>query len=403
VGNGVGVSMSLKRLAQGILVLAILAAVGWSTYARLTVHRPAGLLLVSGRIEGDEVSLGAKMAGRVIRLYADEGDRVEPNQLVAELDSEEFTAMLDYTRAEAVAAQKQIAQITSKHAQAMERVKQAEIALKLSRETTVQNIKLRQAGVAQADATLKQVRAQLDNAQYELGRLSGLSEKEVAAQVELRRARDLTRGAEAQVEATESARAQAAAGLELAHAQEKEVLLREAELATAKEMVVEAERGIEQARAKLDSSMAAERAARANLNETKIRSPSAGVVLTRVVEPGEVVDSGGVLYVIVNPDRLHLKGYVQELSMGQVKVGQPARVYIDARPDQPFEARVKRINEQAEFTPKTIETTQQRVKLVFGIELAVDNAERFLKPGLPADGVIRLVPEAPWALPSQLR
>jgi len=395
--------MSLKRLAQAVLVLAIVAAVGWSAYTRLGVKKPSGVMLVSGRIEGDEVSLASKVAGRVVRLHVDEGDTVEPNQLVAELDSEEFTAMWEYTKAEVVAAEKQIGQVNAKHAQAMERVKQAEIALALARESTEEQIRLRQAAVAQAEAAIKQARAQYEYAQFALGRLRGVREKAVAAAVELRRARDMNKAAEAQVEAAESAKAQAVAALTLAQSQRKEVSLREADLAAARQMLVEAEQGLAQARAKLDSSMAAERAGRANLNQTKIHAPSAGIVLTRVVEPGEVVDAGGVLYVIVDPNRLYLKGYVQETSFGQLKINQPARVYIDAMPGRPFEARVKRINQQAEFTPKTIETPQQRVKLVFGIELAVENTDRLLKPGLPADGVIRLDPEAPWALPSQLR
>jgi HlyD family secretion protein len=205
------------------------------------------------------------------------------------------------------------------------------------------------------------------------------------------------------LEEAQAQKAEAAAGLALAEAQKKEIALREADVATARQMLIEAERGIEAARAKVDSSNAAERAAKANFNQTRIYSPCAAVVLTRVVEPGEVVDSGGVLYVIVDPNRLYLKGFVQETDFGKIKIGQPARVYIDALPDGPFEARVKRINQQAEFTPKTIETPQQRVKLVFGIELAVTNTEHLLKPGLPADGVIRIDREAPWAPPSRLR
>ncbi len=395
--------MKLKLLAQAVLVVATLAAVSLTALKRLTTERPEGLLLVSGRIEGDETSLASKVAGRVVKLHVDEGDSVEPNQLVAELDSDEFAAMLDYTKAEVVAAEKQLAQVEAKHAQAQERVKQAEIALKLARQTVEQQIKLRQASLDRAEAGIKAARAQLDNAQYELGRLAALSEKEVAATVELRRARDLTRQAEALHDAAVGQKAEAQAGLALANAQTREIELREAELSSARQMVIEAERGKEAAKAKIDSSMAAERAAKANLGQTKVYAPTAGVVLTRVVELGEVVDAGGVIYVVVDLKRLHLKGFVQELDLARVKVGQAAKVHVDALPDQTFEAKIKRINQQAEFTPKTIETPQQRVKLVFGIELAVTNVDNVLKPGLPADGVIRVNPEAPWAPPSRLR
>lgn len=136
--------------------------------------------------------------------------------------------------------------------------------------------------------------------------------------------------------------------------------------------------------------------AQADLNETKIYSPADGVILSRPVEVGEVVNPGTVLYVLVDLNKLYVKVYVPEPDIGKIKIGLPARVYIDAYPDKYFNGRVTKIYEQAEFTPKNVETKEERVKLVFGVEVSVENPEGLLKPGMPADVVIKWKDNAPW-------
>lgn len=139
--------------------------------------------------------------------------------------------------------------------------------------------------------------------------------------------------------------------------------------------------------------------AQADLNETKIYSPADGVILSRPVEVGEVVNPGTVLYVLVDLNKLYVKVYVPEPEIGKLKIGLPARVYIDAYPDKYFNGRVTKIYEQAEFTPKNVETKEERVKLVFGVEVSVENPEGLLKPGMPADVIIKWKDNAPWIKP----
>lgn len=94
-----------------------------------------------------------------------------------------------------------------------------------------------------------------------------------------------------------------------------------------------------------------------------------------------------------------MKVYVPEPDIGKIKIGLPARVYIDAYPDKYFNGKVTKIYEQAEFTPKNVETKEERVKLVFGVEVSVENPEGLLKPGMPADVVIKWKDNAPWIKP----
>ncbi len=133
--------------------------------------------------------------------------------------------------------------------------------------------------------------------------------------------------------------------------------------------------------------------------ETKIYAPSNGVILSRPAEEGEVVNPGRILYTMVDLQKLYVKVYIPEPELGKIKLGQYARVYVDAYKDCYFNGKITRIYEQAEFTPKNVETKEERVKLVFGAEVSVDNKEELLKPGMPADVVIKIDPKAKWVRP----
>jgi HlyD family secretion protein len=140
--------------------------------------------------------------------------------------------------------------------------------------------------------------------------------------------------------------------------------------------------------------------AQSSLDDLGITAPATGRVMERIVDEGEVIAAGMPLFDIVNLDRLYLKVYVAEQQIGQLRVGLPARIHTDAFPSQPFSATVRYIASQAEFTPKEVQTPDERVKLVYAVKLYLDdNPDRRLTPGLPADAVIRWQEEAPWAKP----
>jgi HlyD family secretion protein len=114
-----------------------------------------------------------------------------------------------------------------------------------------------------------------------------------------------------------------------------------------------------------------------------------GVVTHRPVEVGELVAPGGVVAVLSKLDRLHLTIYVTAVEMGRIRLVQEAEVRIDADPGRAFPGRVVYLSPEAEFTPRNVQTKEDRVKLVFGVKIEVDNPDGALKPGLPADATIR--------------
>ncbi len=126
------------------------------------------------------------------------------------------------------------------------------------------------------------------------------------------------------------------------------------------------------------------------MKETEITAPISGVVLRKNLEVGETANPAVSILTLVNPNDLWLRAYVPETDIGRIKVGQPARLKIDAFKDRAFVGRIVEIASEAEFTPKNVQTQKERVNLVFRIKIGVDNPEGLLKPGLPADAEITL-------------
>ncbi|MEW6324638.1 MAG: efflux RND transporter periplasmic adaptor subunit [Nitrospirota bacterium] len=150
------------------------------------------------------------------------------------------------------------------------------------------------------------------------------------------------------------------------------------------------------ARAEVAAAGALRDEAQAAKTETRIVAPIAGTVATKVAEQGELVFPGKTLVVLVDLDRPYLRVYVPERDIGKVKLGDPARVYIDSFPDQPFEAVVTEIAKKSEFTPKDVHMPDERVTLVYSVKLELKNPQGMLKPGMPADALIRWKPDVPW-------
>jgi len=202
--------------------------------------------------------------------------------------------------------------------------------------------------------------------------------------------------ARAAVQAAREQVVQSEQALQLAEASRVTVTLRKKEVETAMGQLAEARSVVEATQARLQTAAASLKLAQANLDDTRVLAPFSGTVLKKLVELGEVVSAGTPLITLVDLSRLHAKVYVAEAELGNVKIGDDARVYVDAFPKRYFTASVVQIAQEAEFTPRDIHMQDERVKLVFAVKLAIDNPEGFLKPGMPVDARIRWNPSTPW-------
>lgn len=135
---------------------------------------------------------------------------------------------------------------------------------------------------------------------------------------------------------------------------------------------------------------------RSQAGKAVIRAPAAGTILSKGIEAGELAAPGRTIAVLADLARIELKIYVPESEIGKIKLNDPARVRVDAFPQRTFDARVARVDQRAQFTPKDVHMPNERARLVFGVVLAVDNPQAYLKPGMPADAWVRWKPEASW-------
>ncbi len=367
----------LRRWLPGVLLLlgglVLAIALAPRVLPWLQPAPPSGLLFASGRIEGRITTLTPKSSAIVVRLHVDEGQRVRAGELLATLDDP---------------AQRQRVTAAEENRSALvQRLRAADTQLGMTDRQVTLQIEQARAALREAEARRDRARASHLQATRDAERAAALVAKELIATQVAEHAR-LSAELEAQS-------------------------VREAE-----ESVVRTQKQLEQAllgteqlaamRADRDALERQRRQAEAQLAEQKslvadfaVLSPIDGRVLTRSVELGERVETGMALFTLVDLDRLYVKTYVPEPSIGKVALGQEARVHVDAYPDRAFAARVSRVSQEAEFTPKNVETREERVKLVFAVEVALaENPDGVLKPGMPADAVIRWQPDAAWVAPA---
>jgi HlyD family secretion protein len=152
--------------------------------------------------------------------------------------------------------------------------------------------------------------------------------------------------------------------------------------------VVKKQEKIERAEARKKQAEAALRLAETRLGYATLRAPLSGVVLSENVEPGEYVAPGTPVVTVGDLENVWLRAYIQETDLGRVKLGQEARLTTDTYPDKAYRGRVSFIASEAEFTPKNVQTQEERVKLVYRIKIDVPNPDMELKPGMPADAEI---------------
>jgi len=351
----------------GLLVLAVCLAMVSHWWGGL----PEGILWAGGRIEGDETVIAPKIAGRALEVLKDRGDPVAAGDLLVRLSSDQIKAQLDRAREQERYWQ--------------DRVQQAGIDLDYTSQQVPREIAAAEARVASVRARIQEAEAILTKNQQDFERYQRLYQRRVMPQQKLDEAT-------ANLKASEANRA--ALTKELTQAQEQ---LHKIELLPRTVALKRTE--WQSLKARLAAAQAAVREAEANLEDTKVYAPADGVILTREIEPGEVVIAGTPLFTMVDLNRLYLKVFINEPDIGKIRLAQEARIYVDAFPERFFAARVSRVSPRAEFTPKYVETREERVKLVFAVELRAENPHGLLKPGMPGEAVLRWKDNVPWQRP----
>jgi HlyD family secretion protein len=379
-----------KKVVLPILVIALAAGLG-AWYALNHGRHADGTIRLSGNIETTEVGVSFKIPGRVEKRCVDEGDKVSHGQLLATLDTEELEADVDLREAELQTAKAALAELEAGSRQedkdaaaaAVEKARGSVAELRSKNGSLVQEIEAAEAQRAAADVEEKRLKREYDRAQLLYRQQKTITEEQLdQARAAYNVAVQRLHTAEAQLSVVKSSPraeqlAQALSALKQAQAQERLVLAgprRET---------------IDQARAKVKQAEAARRAAATRLSYAKVFSPldSNGVVLSKNIEPGEYVAPGTPVITVADLKKVWLRAYVNSVDMDRIRLNQEVKVTTDASTKE-YKGRIAFISESAEFTPKSVQTEKERVKLVYRIKINIDNAEGDLKPGMPADAWI---------------
>lgn len=358
------------RLALAAALVGAAGLLLWQAQARRGI--PDGLIQANGRIEGDSVIIASKTAGRIVELGVREGDSVQPKQLLVRIDDGIARARLAQAQADIQAAQA--------------RADAARAALALLQRSVPHAIAASEAGVASGETDLARAEAARAQDARDLGRARKLAADKFVGPQFVERAELALKNHQEESNAARAGLERARQALNDARLGPQRIRVSEAEFAAARGALAVAEGKRDEAQSALD--------------DLTLASPAAGVVTSRFANSGEVITAGAPIFELVDLDRLYLKLFVPEREIGKVRRGLAAQIYSDAFPDRPFAATVRYIGSRAEFTPKEVQTPDERVKLMYEVRLYLDqNPGHMLTPGLPADAMIRWKENAAWAKP----
>lgn len=390
--------MSSRRrpvlVVGALLVLGLLGFGAWRLFFA-GPGLPPGVIGVSGRIEGDDAAVGAKTSGRIREITVREGDHVEAGQVIAVLDDAQVRAREQQSEAAVRQAEARVRLSRHQITVLREQLRQSELGVEQARTDAQGRVNEAEGRLAAAEAQLAQAEASYAQAKWEREAYTRLFKQGAVAEQDARQ-KQYTEEGQAAVVAASRRQVEAAQGaLTTARANLANPAIRSSQVAAVQGQILQAEADSAAVQADAERARAQLEEARANRTDLKVIAPFAGTVATRTAEPGEVVTAGTPVITLVNLGEVYLRAFVPGGDIGRVRVGQPARVYLDSAPGTPIDAVVIRIDPEASFTPENTYFRDDRVKQVVGVKLQVRGAVGFAKPGMPADGEI-LVDGGQW-------
>ena len=386
----------IPLLALGAVAVAI--AVWWFGFRKAPVE---DVIKVSGNIELTEVNIAFKTPGKLVELGVKEGDRVKAGDVIGRLDTAQIESQRRMAEAMIQGAESRIAQLRTgiqfqeQNLAGMTDQREAEVAAtKAQLDELLAGARTQEK--EQARAAMSQAEAEASRAASDWQRAQTLFASEDISAADRDRAK-------AAFEATQAALRRARQQLALVeegprqetiHAAKAQMQRAQAALRATKAGSLETDRLRQEQNARL----ADLEQARANLAlvetqlaDSVVRSPVDGVVLVKAAEVGEVLAAGTTIATIADLAHPWLRGYVGEIYQGRVRIGSRVEVKTDSFPDRVFEGRLSFLSSEAEFTPKQIQTQEERVKLVYRVKIDLENPDGALKSNMPADAYIPLL------------
>lgn len=381
------VKFIVRRVVAVVVVAAVVGTAVWYFVLRQPAVDP-NVIKLSGRIEGDDAAVSAKVSGRIREIHVREGDQVKTGQLIAVIDDEQVRARENQERSMVQQAEARVASVRQQIAVLTAQLESSDTGVDQARIDAQGRVSQAEADVAHAEAQLAKEEANLKQARYDEERYVRLASD---GDVPERTGHQARSAAESHTAAVQAARKQveaARAARLIAQSNLSNVAMRSSNSTAIRQQIIQAEADVAAAEAEVLKARARLAEVEADRNDLQIVAPFEGTVATRTAEPGEVITAGTPVITLVNLSTVYLRGFIPEGEIGRVRAGQSGRVYLDSAPTQAIEAVVTRIDPEASFTPENTYFRDDRVKQVVGVKLQLKGAAGFAKPGMPADGEV---------------
>ena len=392
----------LRRYLPGLLFLAVLGGAAFLLWRLFFAGatQPENVITLSGRIEGDPAAIAAKLSGRILEIRVREGDTVNAGDVIALLDDEQIRARETQAQASVTDAEARAEAARAQIAVLQDQLRQSELLTEQARTDAQGRGHQAENEVVAAEAELAKQEAANRIAAFDREAYTRLA---ATGAVPERKGKEAVSTAEQQNAAVAAARRRvesARGALLIAKATLTNPGIRASQAGANRKQIAQQQKEVASANAKIEQARAQLSEAQANRKDLEITAPFNGTVATRTAEPGEVVAAGTAIITLLDLSKVYLRGFIPEGDIGKVKLDQPARVYLDSKPNQPLDAIVTRIDPEMTFTPENTYFRDERVKQVVGVKLQLKSGTGFAKPGMPADGEI-LVQGNTW--PSNTR
>lgn len=345
-------SSKLQKIIFALVAVSGVAAGSYYLWRDGQDKLPAHIASGNGRIEAVEIDIAPRTSGRVADILVDEGRLVTAGQVLARMDTAVLNAQMREARAE---------------------LQKAEIGI----ETALSQVTQREAEMQAATAVVAQREAELDASRKRLARSEELAPRDAIPQSKLDEDRAGFQAAKAAVAAAE------------------------AQTAAARAAIGRAESDVVAARATAEAVRATIQRIEADVDDSVLKSPRDGRVQYRVAQPGEILAAGSAVLNMVDLNDVYMTFFLPTGAVGRLAVGGEARIVLDAAPQYVIPATVSFVADVAQFTPKTVETAEERQKLLFRVKVRIDPdlLNRHLdkvKTGLPGAAYVRLDPDRDW-------
>lgn len=332
-------------------------------------------LTVSGRVEADETEINARISGKLENLYIQDGSQVKKDAVVALIEDKEL--------------QSKQRQILNAIDELHEKIRAAEIDLDYTKKNVEHTIEEAKKMQSVAEARVKQAEARKQNAEKELKRYSNLIGKEVVSKEKYDNVKLSYELAQEDMNAASKDAEKVQVAVLKAENLKNLVMVKEKEILAMNKSLGQMRENLEQVRL--------------NIGYAQVKAPLDGVILRKVAEAGELLFPGSVIGIMINPKDAHVKTYVPEKYIGRINMNMKADIFTDSYPAHPFTGTVCYISDKAEFTPKEVQSYEERIKQVFAVKVCFSEKDtpsyegkeyyEVLKKGMPVDVRFPVTPD----------